>query len=271
MPLFIILVYLIVFLFIFSLYERRRHPQEKADNSYDNEKTNDIHFGNDTYDNAAPEIKALGSVISNIMRADNGTNKKELEVVRKFAYEMYSDRDASILTHISPLSASANKMNLKKACSQVNRFFPEYLDRYAICELLFTIVAADEVITGNEWSVLLRTIPYLNINACDIDYFKCKYAHLVQGINHNRQHSQHYNSQSSQSTSKDVAIKAEDLTQYFAILGLDKTATMDEVHSAYRKLAKKYHPDTTVNPALQSILTEKFKEISNAYNHLKVC
>ncbi|MCQ2207681.1 MAG: DnaJ domain-containing protein [Paludibacteraceae bacterium] len=46
---------------------------------------------------------------------------------------------------------------------------------------------------------------------------------------------------------------------------------MDEVHSAYRKLAKKYHPDTTVNPALQSILTEKFKEISNAYNHLKVC
>lgn len=30
---------------------------------------------------------------------------------------------------------------------------------------------------------------------------------------------------------------------YYKILGLDKTATSQEIKSAYRKLARKYHPD----------------------------
>src|SRR5579883_2781534 len=48
---------------------------------------------------------------------------------------------------------------------------------------------------------------------------------------------------------------------YYGILGVKKTATADEIRKAFRKLARKYHPD--VNPGDKKA-EEKFKEISEA-------
>jgi molecular chaperone DnaJ len=48
---------------------------------------------------------------------------------------------------------------------------------------------------------------------------------------------------------------------YYEILGVNKTASSDEIKSAYRKLAMQYHPDR--NKATDA--EEKFKEISEAY------
>ena len=51
---------------------------------------------------------------------------------------------------------------------------------------------------------------------------------------------------------------------YYAILGVGKTATQEEVQRAYRKLARKYHPD--INK--ESSAEEKFKQINEAYEVL---
>ena len=51
---------------------------------------------------------------------------------------------------------------------------------------------------------------------------------------------------------------------YYEILGVDKKATEAQVKSAYRKLAKKYHPDVDKSPSAQ----EKFKDINEAYEVL---
>ena len=48
---------------------------------------------------------------------------------------------------------------------------------------------------------------------------------------------------------------------YYKILGVDKTATQDEIKKAYRKLAMKFHPDR--NPGNKEA-EEKFKQISEA-------
>jgi len=52
---------------------------------------------------------------------------------------------------------------------------------------------------------------------------------------------------------------------YYATLGVPKTATDKEIKAAYRKLARKYHPD--VNPGDKSA-EAKFKEINEAYEVL---
>src|SRR5215467_3607983 len=48
---------------------------------------------------------------------------------------------------------------------------------------------------------------------------------------------------------------------YYAMLGVKKTATPEEIRKAFRKAARKYHPD--VNPGDKKA-EEKFKEISEA-------
>src|SRR5687767_3400661 len=55
------------------------------------------------------------------------------------------------------------------------------------------------------------------------------------------------------------------LKNYYAILGIPATATQEEIKLAYRKLAKKLHPD--INPG-NAHIEEKFKEVSEAYNTL---
>ncbi len=52
---------------------------------------------------------------------------------------------------------------------------------------------------------------------------------------------------------------------YYKTLGVSKTASADEIRNAYRKLAKKYHPDRNPN---DKSAEEKFKQVQEAYDVL---
>ena len=51
---------------------------------------------------------------------------------------------------------------------------------------------------------------------------------------------------------------------YYSTLGVNKNASDDEIKSAYRQMAKKYHPDLNKTPEA----AEKFKDINEAYQIL---
>ncbi len=52
---------------------------------------------------------------------------------------------------------------------------------------------------------------------------------------------------------------------YYEIMGLSRTAAADEIKRAYRKLARKYHPDVSKEPDAEA----RFKEVGEAYEVLK--
>lgn len=59
-----------------------------------------------------------------------------------------------------------------------------------------------------------------------------------------------------------MSVKFED---YYKILGVSKGASQEEIQRAYKKLAKKYHPDVSKEPDAE----EQFKRVSEAYEVLK--
>jgi curved DNA-binding protein len=52
---------------------------------------------------------------------------------------------------------------------------------------------------------------------------------------------------------------------YYATLGLEKSASQEDIKRAYRKLARKYHPDVSKEPDAEA----RFKEVAEAYEVLK--
>jgi curved DNA-binding protein len=52
---------------------------------------------------------------------------------------------------------------------------------------------------------------------------------------------------------------------YYTILGIQRSASQDEIQKAYRKLARKYHPDVNKTAGAE----ERFKELGEAYGVLK--
>ncbi|NJM99173.1 MAG: DnaJ domain-containing protein [Phormidesmis sp. RL_2_1] len=58
---------------------------------------------------------------------------------------------------------------------------------------------------------------------------------------------------------------ATDFKDYYAILGVSKTADADDIKRSFRKLARKYHPDVNPNDKKAEA---KFKEVSEAYEVL---
>lgn len=58
------------------------------------------------------------------------------------------------------------------------------------------------------------------------------------------------------------------MTDPYAVLGVSRNATDDEIKNAYRELARKYHPDNYADNPLSDLAGEKMKEINEAYDRI---
>ena len=54
----------------------------------------------------------------------------------------------------------------------------------------------------------------------------------------------------------------------YSILGVDRSATDEDVKKAYRKLSRQYHPDANINNPKKDEAEAKFKEVQQAYQQI---
>jgi len=59
------------------------------------------------------------------------------------------------------------------------------------------------------------------------------------------------------------------MTDPYKVLGVEPTASDDDIRNAYRDLARKYHPDKYADNPLSELAEEKMKEINEAYDQIK--
>ena len=68
-----------------------------------------------------------------------------------------------------------------------------------------------------------------------------------------------------QGSSTSMPERVDAIPNYYDLMGLGETASADEIKRAYRKLARKYHPDVSK----EADATERFKQLGEAYEVLK--
>ncbi|WP_040280633.1 DnaJ domain-containing protein [Psychroserpens damuponensis] len=172
-----------------------------------------------------------------VIKADGKQDQSELDFVRQQFVSMYGKDRAN---HAFKLFKNVSKQQIpvRKVCLQIREMM-DHSSRLQLLHFLFGIAKADGMVTDDEVSQIYMISGYLGISSRDYASIKAMF----------------YNS-------SDNAYK---------ILEITKEATDDDVKKAYRKMAKKYHPDKVIHlgEEHQKGAEEKFKQVQMAYEQLQ--
>ena len=185
-----------------------------------------------------------------IMKADGKVLKSELNYVKSFLSDTYGDDKASdLLTLLRDILKK--DINVNAVCSQI-RTNTDFSTRVNILDFLFGIAYADGYCSPEENQMLNHIAHLLHIGDTYVYSIRSRHAG-AQSDSHS------YSGYTS--TGKDP----------YAVLGIDKNATDDDVKKAYRRLAMKYHPDRveTMGEEIKRNAEKQFKEINEAYEIIK--
>jgi len=173
-----------------------------------------------------------------VIKADDHQDQRELEFVRKQFVSMYGKTRAN---HAFKLFKGINEqknISKRQVCMQIKQMM-DHPSRLQLLHFLFGIAKADGYVTDIEVREIYTMSGYLGISGRDFESIKAMF----------------YNS-------KENAYK---------ILEIDKTATIVEIKKAYRKMAKKYHPDRVIHLGKehQKGAEEKFRQVQEDYEQLQ--
>ena len=202
---------------------------------------------------------ALLVLMAAVMKADNVVKKSELDIVKRFLVSNYGEEKAKeMLLRLRNL----NELDIPigDVCQQIKQN-TDYTTRFHMLDFLFSIANADGEVTFPEQTLLRSISNKLGINARD--YISIMSRHIASNFGgwNRGSYSGGQRSSSSQTSRKDP----------YKVLGLDSSATDEEVKKAYRRLAMKYHPDKVegLGEEVKKNAEAQFREINEAYETIK--
>jgi len=172
-----------------------------------------------------------------VIKADGVQDQRELDFVRKHFVSMYGKERAN---HAFKLFKGVSKQNIstRQVCLQIKHMM-DHPSRLQLLHFLFGIAKADGHVTEDEVRQIYTINGYLGISSSDFESIKAMFFNSVDNA--------------------------------YKILEISKTATVDEIKKAYRKMAKKYHPDKVIHlgEEHQKGAEEKFRQVQQAYEQLQ--
>ncbi len=172
-----------------------------------------------------------------VIKSDGKVDQRELDYVRMHFVKMYGKERAN---HAFKLFNGIIKKQIstRQVCLQIRQYM-SHATRLQLVHFLFGIAQADGQVTSNEEQEIKKIASYLYINEYDYSSIKAMFY-----------------------DASDSAYK---------MLEISKNVSDDEVKKAYRKMAKKYHPDKLQNLGEEHKkgATEKFQKIQDAYEKIK--
>ncbi len=172
-----------------------------------------------------------------IMKADGIVKRSELEYVKKFYVANFGMEDAK--HYIQLLGDILKKdFDVQEVSRQIGRFM-DYSARLQLMHYLFGIALADGNIDDSEVEMIERIAVAMGLGATDFQSIK--------------------------------AMFVKDTESAYKILGITANATDEEVKTAYREMAKKYHPDKVsyLGEDVKKAAEEKFMKVNEAYETIK--
>lgn len=180
-------------------------------------------------------IMALSAAV---MKADGKVVKSELDYVKQFLQQQFGENYSN--THLQTLKhfLESGDIPLDQICQDIKtRMQPEV--RVQLLHYMFGIAKADGMVSESELNVMSVIASMMGVSSVDFESVKNMF----------------YRNADSD----------------YKILGIEQSATDDEVKKAYRKMAIKFHPDkvASMGEEYEKGAKEKFQQIQEAYDNLK--
>ena len=132
-------------------------------------------------------------------------------------------------------------------------------ERKDLVNFLFKLTILEDGIHNDEWNLLIQIMAQLKFNSRYIEYFKDRYYSLRT----------EFDDYERKSTSSQGEYSTASLESYYAVLGVEKEASIEEIKRAYHELAMQHHPDLPKNADRKEECEAKMMEINEAYEKVR--
>lgn len=180
----------------------------------------------------------LLSLCSIVIKADGKVSEKEMQFVQNYFVQAYGKERANATFRTFNEVVKKREVADQPICDYLRMRTP-YESRLQIIHFLFNIAQADGRVSEAEMEKIREIAGYLAVGYRDFESIKAMFF-----------------------KNPDSAYK---------ILEIERNATVAEIKSAYRTMAKKYHPDKLqhMDEAYRRGAEEKFRKVREAYEQLQ--